>query len=214
MDPNEQHPEPQPDVPSPVPQNEEIVDPSIPEGNALQVVVKRHPFGIVALYLEVAVGLGVAIGLLLFLIPTFLNDDAKVQALHWLGTFAFIAIALAAIFLLIATAIYRKSQWTITDDSITQFLQIGLFRRQTSELSMANIEDVTAEQTGFLAELFGFGTLKAETAGERSNFHFIYCPQPNKYARIILDARERFINEEPQAARRANELLNTPGMRG
>lgn len=75
---------------------------------------------------------------------------------------------------------------------------------------MANIEDVTAEQNGILAELFGFGTLKAETAGERSNFHFLYCPEPNKYAQIILHARERFINEDPQAAKRANELLNVP----
>jgi len=112
--------------------------------------------------------------------------------------------------LLIATFIYLQNRWVVTDDSITQITQNGLFKRQMSEISMANIEDVTAVQNGLLATVFGFGTLKAETAGERSNFHFIYCPRPNMYAKIVLDARERFINENPNVAKKANDLLNVP----
>ncbi len=202
--------EPYPDVPSRTPGNEEIVDPTIPEGNAEQVTIRRHPFGIVVLYLQAIVGLGVALGLIYFLIPGLLSAENTVQANHYLTIFATAAVALTTIFLLIATAIYRQNKWVVTDDSITQFTQSGIFRRQISELSMANIEDVSSEQFGILAELFGFGTLKVETAGERSNFHFIYCPQPNKYSKIILDARERFINEEPEVAKRANDLLSVP----
>lgn len=203
--------EPYPDVPAPTPQDEEIVDPTIPEGNAVQVTIRRHPFGIVALYLQAIVGLGVALGLIYFLIPGLLSDENREQAFRYLSMFGVVATALTAIFLLIATAIYHQNKWVVTDDSITQFTQIGLFRRQISELSMANIEDVTAEQLGLLAELFGFGTLKVETAGERSNFHFLYCPTPNKYAKIVLDARERYISERPAEANRANEILNVPG---
>ncbi len=202
--------EPSPDVPSPVPQNEEVVDPTIPEGNAAQVTIRRHPFGIVALYLQAILGLGVALGLIYFVIPGLLDGDSRAQAMHYLTLFGIAAVALTAIFLLIATAIYHQNKWIITDDSITQVSQIGLFRRQISQLSMANLEDVGSEQNGILAELFGFGTLKAETAGESSNFYFQYCPQPNKYAKIILDARERFIEEDPATAKRANDLLNVP----
>lgn len=205
--------EPRPDVPPPNPIDEEIVDPNVPEGNAEQVVIKRHPFGLVALYLQVAVGLTIALGLVFFLIPQLLSGDAQTQANHWLSILAVIAGTFAALFLLLATAIYRQNRWIITDDSITQTQQIGIFNRQTSQLSMANIEDVTAEQRGIIATLLGFGTLKAETAGERSNFHFIYCPRPRTYAKIILDARERFINEDPVTAKRANALLNLPDIR-
>ncbi|HUP26302.1 MAG TPA: PH domain-containing protein [Candidatus Limnocylindrales bacterium] len=202
--------EPYPDVPSPTPGNEDIVDPTIPEGNAAQVTIRRHPFGIVALYLQAIVGLGVALGLIYFLLPGLLSAENTQAANRYLSMFATIGIALTAIFLLIATAVYRQNKWIVTDDSITQFTQSGIFRRQISELSMANIEDVSSEQFGILAEMFGFGTLKVETAGERSNFHFIYCPQPNKYAKIILDARERFIHEEPEVAKRANDHLSVP----
>lgn len=202
--------EPLPDAPSPTGQDEEIVDPSVPEGNAKQVVIRRHPFGIVALYLQALFGLGVGLGLIYFIIPSLLSDENRTQAIHYLSVFGVVAIALTAVFLLAATAIYHQNKWIITDDSITQVSQIGLFRRHVSQLSMANLEDVGSEQNGILAELFGFGTLKAETAGERSNFHFPYCPTPNKYAQIILNARERFIDEDPAAAKRANELLNVP----
>ncbi len=202
--------EPSPDGPLNSPVNEEIVDPSIPEGNSDHVVIKRHPFGIIVIYLETFLGIGAAFGLLYFFVPSLLSGDSKDNALRLVMLIGIFTMALLAIFLLLATSIYRNNSWVITDDSITQVSQTGLFRRQISELSMANIEDVTSEQNGILAELFGFGTLKAETAGERSNFHFIYCPNPNKYAKIILHAREQFIEGNPEDAKRANDLLNVP----
>lgn len=202
--------EPAPDVPSPVPQNEEIVDPNIPAGNFKQVIIRRHPFGIVALYLQVIFGLGISLGLIYFLLTQVVSGDNRLLALHYFSLTGIVITVLAAFFILIATAIYHQNKWIITDDSITQHTQAGIFRRQVSELSMANLEDVGSEQNGLLAELFGFGTLKAETAGERSNFYFRYCPTPEKYSKIILDARERFIDEDPTAAKRANELLSVP----
>ncbi len=210
MNPNENQPEPVPDVPNPVLNNEEIVDPTIPAGNHEVVVIKRHPFGLVALYLQVIVGLGVAAGLIDFLVNQLISADNRASILPWLNLVLILIAGIAVIFLIIATFVYLQNRWIVTDDSITQITQNGLFKRQMSELSMANIEDVTAVQNGLLATVFGFGTLKAETAGERSNFHFIYCPRPNTYAKIVLDARERFINENPDVAKRANDLLNVP----
>lgn len=208
----EQHPQPEVglDVPPPTPENEELVAPGLPGGNATEVIIKRHPFGLVALYLQALVGLIVAFGLIWFVIPSVLSGDIKQQAEHWVSLLGFLAAVITILVLTVATYIYRRNQWVVTDDSIQQIQQTGLFKRQNSELSMANIEDITAEQNGLLATAFGFGTLKVETAGERSNFHFLYCPNPNKYAQIILQARERFIESDPQTAKRANDLLNVP----
>ncbi len=186
--------EPTPDVPAPTSSNEETVDPTIPIGNAEQVTIKRHPFGLIALYIETIIGLVVAFGLVLFVVPQVVQSSNSHQAIQWIWTLAIVAGILASFFLLLATAVYRQNRWIVTDDSITQIVQLGLFRRQTSKLSMANVEDVTSEQTGFIATLLGFGTLKVETAGELSSFHFIYCPHPTTFAKIIIDAHERYIN--------------------
>jgi hypothetical protein len=43
--------------------------------------------------------------------------------------------------------------------------------------------------------MFNFGTLKVETAGERSKFVFMYCPRPNEYARRILEIHESFLED-------------------
>jgi hypothetical protein len=43
--------------------------------------------------------------------------------------------------------------------------------------------------------MFGFGELKIETAGEQSNFHFTYCPNPGYYAKVILNAREQILGQ-------------------
>ena len=199
------------DVPPPTPQDEEVVDPTIPAGNTEQVTIRRHPFGLIALYIEAFIGLIAAFSLVFLLVPALFGTDNQNRAVQIISLLGVVVFALIAIFLLIATAIYRQNRWIVNDDGVTQILQTGLFRRQTSELSMANIEDVTAEQNGLLPTLLGYGTLKCETAGERSNFHFIYCPKPNIYAKIILDARERYIESNPERANRANDPLNTRG---
>jgi uncharacterized membrane protein YdbT with pleckstrin-like domain len=82
----------------------------------------------------------------------------------------------------------------VTDQNLIQILQGGLFSRKISRLSVSNVEDVTADQHGFLQTIFGYGTLTVETAGEMKNFIFPYCPNPNKYADQILDARQAYAN--------------------
>jgi hypothetical protein len=118
------------------------------------------------------------------------NNQSQIMALAGI---AYIIVAAAVLgFVFIANIIYWGNHWVVTDDSITQVSQTGLFSKQSAQLSLGNLEDVTSEQNGLLAQLFKFGTLKAETAGERSKFMFPFCPKPNYYAQKILAAREIF----------------------
>jgi hypothetical protein len=71
--------------------------------------------------------------------------------------------------------------------------QGSLFGAQVSALSFENLEDVTVSQRGILPHMFNYGTLNAETAGERSKFLFTYCPDPVEYARKIIDAKEKYL---------------------
>jgi uncharacterized membrane protein YdbT with pleckstrin-like domain len=156
--------------------------------------VRRHPFGLFLTYIQTFVGLGLA----LVMIFAFLKDGLKTLGLgagagSVVVLFGFISIVLGIVFLLLATRIYQGNQLIVTNINVTQVLQIGLFNRKVSELSMGNVEDVTAQQHGIFSTIFNYGTLRIETAGEQNNFVFVYCPNPNAYAKTILDAREQFM---------------------
>ena len=157
--------------------------------------VKRHPFGMFGIYLAAAVMLVVLALIVFAVLPTvFADNSAQVTSL---GAIVFlIVLIMTAVFLAISHKVYWGNRWILTSDSLTQILQVSLFDKQTSQLSLANLEDVTAIQNGILAHMFNFGSLKAETAGERSKFVFVFCPNPNYYAQQILNAREQFVQSQ------------------
>ncbi len=78
-----------------------------------------------------------------------------------------------------------------------------MFDKQSSQLSLGNLEDISAEQNGILTHMFNYGAVRVETAGERSKFFFNFCPNPNYYAQQILTARETF-----EQGKEANEFAN------
>jgi hypothetical protein len=126
------------------------------------------------------------------LAPSVLTDMDQ-DMVKKVGLAAFLISAVfVGIFGFIAHIVYYGNRWILTSDSLTQISQNSLFDKQNSQLSLANLEDISAHQDGILAHIFGFGLLKVETAGEREKFAFTYCPQPNKYAQQILMAREAF----------------------
>lgn len=109
------------------------------------------------------------------------------------GTVIFLLIACMVIgFVFVVNKIYWGNSWVVSSDSLTQISQRSLFNKQSSQLSLSNLENVTSEQHGILPQLFKYGTLRVETAGERTKFTFPYCPNPYYYAQKILAAREAF----------------------
>lgn len=160
--------------------------------------VRRHPFGLIVIYVEVLIGVLAAGALIYFLAPAVLGVTLSPTLNASLGIGVFLIAVLALLLLAVATQIYNQNRLIITSKNITQIRQAGLFNRQVSELSMANVEDVTAAQTGIFAHMFGYGELRVETAGEQNNFKFIYCPKPNYYGKMILDARQKYV-QNPSA---------------
>lgn len=165
----------------------------VDDDEVLLGVVFKHPFGIVIVYIQAIIGIVISLGLAALLLPRLVSGAT---ALSIITVFALISTFLGVLIMGVATVIYRQSRIVITDKNITQVLQGGLFNRKVSQLTMANVEDVTAIQKGFYATLLDFGELRVETAGEQENFVFTYCPRPGYYAKIILEAREKFISRD------------------
>lgn len=163
---------------------------------------RRHPIGLFILYMQTIVGLGLAFLLIILLLPTFLDtiNVSDSTANGFLTLLILVSLVFGVIFLILAARIYKANQLIVTDENITQVSQIGLFRRKISELSMHNVEDVTADQHGIMQTFFNYGTLVIETAGEQNNFNFVYCPNPNAYAKAVLDARQMYFKRHSPAA--------------
>lgn len=175
--------------------------------------IKRHPFGIVSMYVAAAVAL-VVMAVLAAMAPNIFSQYSSTAG----GSFTTLVQAAAIVFgvliilvLLIATMVYWQNRWIVTDDSITQITQASLFGRRVSQLSMENLEDITINQDGILQAMFNFGTLRAETAGERSKFVFQYCPDPKKYARAILEVHEAFIHQIRHQPQTVNPVVPING---
>jgi uncharacterized membrane protein YdbT with pleckstrin-like domain len=169
-------------------------------GESVVADIKRHPFGIISLYILALIGFAAAIAAVVLVLPNLLPQSNTDEIMKYaIGVIGIVA-ALMLLMLAITTYLYWQNRWVVTSDSITQITQRGLFDRQVSQLSFYNLEDVTAEQHGIFPAMFNFGVLKVETAGERSKFSFLYCPDPNKYARTILNAREQFLQRTEQGS--------------
>lgn len=153
--------------------------------------IKRHPFGLIGIYLVAGlllVLLFAGVAVLPHFVTTLSSQD---KTYIFLGTLIFAVVVL--LYMYVATTIYNGNRWIVTSDSITQVTQLGLFRKHTSQLSLENLEDVTFEQNSFVQTMFGFGTLKVETAGERAKFVFPFCPSPAQCAKDIIQAHDEYI---------------------
>lgn len=152
--------------------------------------VKRHPVGLIYIYIGITAMLLAFAALVFAILP---GSGDSTSSIAQIGTIVFLVVSiLAAVYGYAATQIYWGNVWILTSDSLTQISQSSLFHRESGQLSLGHIEDVTTLQSGPLPNIFGYGTLKVETAGEHEKFHFTYCPNPQYYAQKILAAREAF----------------------
>ncbi|HCM51571.1 TPA: hypothetical protein DIS56_00310 [Candidatus Saccharibacteria bacterium] len=169
-------------------QSEDLMEP----GEKLLAVVHRHPIGIFFVYLEALAGVIAIIALFVTVAPETFQDLTR-QGNRWLVAGIIFGLAALIFFLFVATYVYRLNRILITDRSLVEISQRSLFLRRISRLNFENVEDVTAAQLGILSTIFNYGTLTVQTAGTLENFIFKYCPNPNKYADIIVEARRAYL---------------------
>ena len=164
----------------------------IPQDQHFITLIRRHLIGLVYIYVIIIAGILAAVFIAAMVAPDLLEGFSG-RGLSLLTLVTFLLVLLFVIILILVTNIYRHNSLLITDKETIQVLQGGVFHLKVSHLSHADIEDVTAEQNGLLATVFNYGRLHIETSGEQRNFIFTYCPDPTRYARIVLDARQKFL---------------------
>lgn len=173
-------------------------EPLVEPGEKLISVVRRHPIGLVAVYLGAAIALAAVATLYIFVSSDKAVKGFSSSASGAIGLALFVVLLLAIV-LAAMVRVYKQSELIVTDKSLIQIIQRSLFSRKVSRLSMSNVEDVNAEKRGIWATIFNYGTLTIETAGEVDNFIFPWCPNPDKHADSILQARQQYVQKYGEA---------------
>jgi len=100
-------------------------------------------------------------------------------------------------FLFKALTDFYLDTWTVTDHRILEIHQLGLFKRDISELRLSKIQDVNVKIVGFLPTFFNYGQVLIQTAGVIPEFTFEQVPNPQQVKDKILQLYDQFIKSHP-----------------
>lgn len=157
-------------------------------------VIKRHPVGVLFIYGATIAGLIINFLVLFFIIRNI--DSLGLASWEVVVSAVFILFAFFMVFAgYVSWFLYTHSKLVITNESIIQILQQGLFDRKVSQLNLSKVQDVTVDQEGIWSTVFGYGTLTIESAGEAANYRFAYANQPIKNSKYLVEAHEQYLNE-------------------
>lgn len=174
---------------------------NLSDGEYIISAIKRHPIGIVSIWLVVAAAL-----LIVFVaFPALIANQGLLGTSLQLSSTAIasaglVLLLLAVLFILggiIATVVYNGNRFYLTNESVMQHVQTSLFSKSEQTISLANIEDASYRQHGIIQTLLGYGSLRLSTEGDETTYRFNFVAQPQKQITLLNDAIEAFKNFRP-----------------
>lgn len=162
----------------------------------LLVEIRKHPFGLLLRYITGTLVI-IVFSAVFFIVPAFTGNDtaglvgvdgSAVQAVMALVGLVLVTLAIAVTF--ISAYLYKTNVLLVTSDKLAQVLNVSLFNRKISQLSIGDVQDISVHQNGFFPRILNYGTIFIETAGEQSNLKFTFAPDPYKKSKVIVNAHE------------------------
>ena len=110
---------------------------------------------------------------------------------HFLASFLATIVATFLWFIVLFEFIFfYLDSWIITNKRIIKIKITGLFHRKLYTTALKNIENIRTSRVGVLANIYKFGNLEVETAGNYENFILKDIAQPEELKRVIFKAIE------------------------
>lgn len=177
---------------------------NLSEGEFVIRAVDRHPIGLVQIWLVVLIVLAIFFGIALLLggaggILASIGGAAAAAPLVIAIPMVLLS-ALALLFGFIATSIYRANKFFLTNESVIQLIQVGLFSKREQTVSLSNIEDASYNQHGILPHLLNYGLIRLSTEGDETTYRFNYASSPQRTIAVLNNAVEAFKNGRPVVA--------------
>ncbi len=164
----------------------------VTQGENVHYIIKRHPIGLVPVYMFVLVGTLVT----LIVFGGMMGGDQEGLVNipdSILGVTLLLVIGFVFVAGMIGRQIYWANELLVTDENVIQILRPSLLSRQVAQLNLGKIQDVSVAQKGIFQMSFKYGTIVIETAGEVASYKFTYAPNPNELAAKIILAHDEYI---------------------
>ena len=120
-----------------------------------------------------------------------------IESSPWLTMIFLGLIVLVFLGGVIATMVYESNRFFLTNESVTQHIQISPFSRKEQTISLINIEDASFRQSGIIQTLLNYGTLRLSTQGDETTYRFSFVSDPGHQVAVLNDAVESFKNGRP-----------------
>lgn len=161
------------------------------------VSVPRHFIGI--LIPAIITSLCVALALTIVINYPFIAATIGLPMSSF-GSVVLIGVLLTVLFLIggyAALWVYLSNRFFLTNESVIQEIQTGLFTHKEQTVSLANIEDASYNQTGPVQTILNYGSIRLSTEGDETTYRYDYVSNPKYYISILNNAVEAFKNGRP-----------------
>lgn len=169
---------------------------NLSEGEYVISDVRRHPIGLVQVWVIVTLLVATVLGLLTLLVTskTFTASSIPITPL---AVGALLVCSLALIGGFVGTYVYTENRFYLTNESVIQNIQISLFSNREQTVSLGNIEDASYTKKGIIQNLLDFGSLRLSTQGDETTYRFNYASHPAQQIATLNNAVEAFKNGRP-----------------
>lgn len=179
---------------------------NLSEGEFVVLQIRRHPIGLL-LPILVTVLAVVILTTFAFLVPDFYAAMDPTLSAPSLTPSEGLVMSVLLVLALLSVAlggsvvwVYQKNQFFMTNESVIQHIQHGLFSHHEQTVSLGSIEDASFRRQGILQHFFNYGTMRLSTEGEETTYQFAFVEDPKKQIAIVNNAVEAFKNGRPVEA--------------
>ncbi len=160
-------------------------------------VVRRHYIGLAPAFLAAVVLLTTIFSVMVY--SNSLASGLQLGGVTFISPFVIIALGFAfmlAVLLVtyVSYFIFSNNKIYLTNESVFQTIQIGLFNKREQTISLQNIEDSSYKQQGLLQQLFDYGSIRLSTIGNENTYRLSYVANPKAQVDILNNAVESFKN--------------------
>jgi hypothetical protein len=172
---------------------------NLSEGEFIVSAVDRHLIGELQIWSVVVIIILLTLGMLYVFSGGVLTNSQGLPLVSapTMGVPAALFAVLTLLFGFIAASIYNANKFFLTNESVIQYIQNGLFSKRQQTVSLSNIEDASYGQHGILPTMFNYGQIRLSTEGDETTYRFSYARQPEKQVAILNNAVEAFKNGRP-----------------
>jgi uncharacterized integral membrane protein len=172
---------------------------NLSEGEYVISAIRRHPIGLLGIWAVVAIAvLLLVVGIVFAMNPASASSNFVTE--EALPSLALILLGLVVLMLLggvLATVVYEGNRFFLTNESVTQHIQLSIFAKKEQTISLANIEDASFTQHGILQTMLNYGSLRLSTEGDETTYRFHFVSDPSSQVATLNNAVEAFKNGRP-----------------